>query len=119
MKKIEKMIKNVNEDEDKITVCFADDGLAVKGNVSKMQHVQGTLSMIASLIQRCGGDPKPVNMAVAALRNVEKKALKEIAAEDEEDEEDKEEKKDIKVAKFESLSDMLDYLKKEIDGKKD
>ena len=116
MKKIEKMIKDVTEEQDKITVCFADDGIAVKGNVNKTQHVQGTLSMIASLIQRCGGDPKPVNAAIAALRNAEKEALKEEAA-DKEDQE--EEKKDIKVAKFESLSDMLDYLKKEIDSKKD
>ena len=114
MKQIDKTIEKVDTNDNVITIYFADDGIAVKGNASKIQHVQGILAMISGLIERCGGDPAPVNVAMKGIRKKEQSIKKDVK-------EDKEVKKDkdIKVAKFTSLEDMLEYLTKEIDSKEE
>ena len=109
MKKIDEMLNETTKEENIMTVCFADDGVGVKGNISKTQHIQGLLAVVAALVERCGGDPTPVNKAIARLRNVGKKASEKETAAD---------KEDIKVAKFSSLEDMMKYLEEEIKAKK-
>lgn len=106
MKQIEKMIKKIDTDDNAITICFADDGIAIKGNASKIQHVQGILAMISGLIERCGGDPEPVNVAIKSIKKKEQSIKKDI-------------KKDIEVTGFKSLEDMLEFLAKKIASDKD
>ena len=90
------------EFDNKIVISFEDEGIAMKGCVSKFKHVEAILALISGLVQRCDGDPSCVEEALRALGS-----------------EDKKEHKDITVAKCSSLEDLIKVLKEEIDAKKD
>lgn len=95
-----------NNDKNKISITFGKDGINVHGEVSRLQHVQGCLAMLSSLIDRCGGDAAPVNEAISAIQEREEILKKADKTE-----------KDCKVAKFKSLEDMIRYLEEEIGSK--
>lgn len=106
--KIKDMVKNFDKKEDTMAIYFGDDGVAVAGNVTRFQHVEGILAMISSLTDHCGGDATVFNEAIKALREKEEE-MKEDVEEDEEP--------DCKIAKLdlsdkESVEEFIKLLKK-------
>lgn len=101
------MKKEINEEkETKITINFGEKGISVEGiNTSQWDHVIGTLAMISSLVNRCGGDAGVVNDAISTLRH----------SDDTIEEEKKE--PEIKIKKLDlsdkdSVEEFIELLKK-------
>lgn len=91
--------------ENTIEISFEDEGLAVKGNVSKTKQVQGVLAMISALIDRCGGDAEPVNDAIRAIKKASAKEKKEESSVKHE------------VHEFKSLEDLAKFFMDKIEEK--
>lgn len=103
----EQIFKQVDDNDNAMVVAFGKDGIGVKGNVSKVQHVQGILGLMAAFIRRCDGDDFAVIEAIKAIE----KRKKEIEEKDAKGE-DKPEKKNVKCEahKFNSLEELKDWL---------
>lgn len=102
------MKKEINEEkETKITISFGEEGISVEGvSTSRWDHVIGTLAMISSLVNRCGGDAGVVNEAISTL----------VHSDDTVEEEEKKEP-EIKIKKLDlsdkdSVEEFIKLLKK-------
>lgn len=78
MTKIKDMVETFDKKENTMTIYFGDDGIAVAGNITKFQHVQGILALISSLTDHCGGDASVFNEAIKALREKEDEKKEEV-----------------------------------------
>lgn len=104
----EQIFDQVDDNDNAMVIAFGKDGIGVKGNVSKVQHIQGILGLMSAFIRRCDGDDSAVIEAIKAIE----KRKKEVEEKAKKEDEDKSEKKNIKCEahKFDSLDELKDWL---------